>query len=153
MIQKNIRKALDLVNCERLFDQKDINAQVLAFNENILNVFRNQVPNKYIIVDDKHPTWMKLTIKSKITAKKYTLENNIQKGRFESDFVCLENFIIELKKLISSIKALHYENLAKKIIVMIRCGRQKPIGEFSRYFITTKNPTNSTSFDRQQICD
>ena len=69
MIQKNIRKALDLVNWERLFDQKDISAQVAAFNENILNVFRNQVPNKYIIVEDKHPVWMKLTNKSKITAK------------------------------------------------------------------------------------
>ena len=38
---KNTKKALDLVNWERLFDQKDINAQVAAFNETILNVFRN----------------------------------------------------------------------------------------------------------------
>ena len=29
---KNIRKALDLVNWERLFDRKDINAQVTIFN-------------------------------------------------------------------------------------------------------------------------
>ena len=35
---KHIRKALDLVNWERLFDQKDINAQVAAFNETILKV-------------------------------------------------------------------------------------------------------------------
>ena len=36
---KNIRKALDSVNWERLFDQKAINTQVAAFNETILNVF------------------------------------------------------------------------------------------------------------------
>ena len=48
---KNIRKALDSVNWERLFDQLDINAQVAAFNETILNVFRNYVPNKYITID------------------------------------------------------------------------------------------------------
>ena len=30
---KNIQKALDLVNWKRLFNQKDINAQVIAFSE------------------------------------------------------------------------------------------------------------------------
>ena len=50
---KNIQKVLDSVNWERLFDQKDINAQVVALNETILNVFRNYVPNKYITIDDK----------------------------------------------------------------------------------------------------
>ena len=55
---KNIRKALDSVNWERLFDQKAIDAQVTAFNETILNVFRNYVPNKYITIDDKDPVLM-----------------------------------------------------------------------------------------------
>ena len=41
-----IRKALDSVNWERLFDGKNINAQVISLNETILNVFRNYVPNK-----------------------------------------------------------------------------------------------------------
>ena len=36
---KIIRKALNSVNWERLFDQLDINAQVAAFNETILNLF------------------------------------------------------------------------------------------------------------------
>ena len=43
---KIIRKALDSVNWERLFDGKNINAQVMTLNETILNVFRNYVPNK-----------------------------------------------------------------------------------------------------------
>ena len=34
-----IRKALDSVNWERLFDEKNVNAQVLKFNETTLNVF------------------------------------------------------------------------------------------------------------------
>ena len=66
---KNIQKAFDLVNWERLFDQKDVNARVLAFNETILNIFRNCVPNKYIPIDDKVPVWMNETMKSKIKAK------------------------------------------------------------------------------------
>ena len=108
---KSIWKALDLVNCERLFDQKDINPQVIAFNETILNVFHNNIfhnktylPNKYIAVDDKDPVWMNETIKSKITAKNVLYKKYIQNGRFESYFV------VELNKLISSAKALYYEN-------------------------------------------
>ena len=62
------------MNWERLFDQKDINAQVVALNETILNVFRNYVPNKYITIDDKDPVWMNETIKSKIESKKCTLQ-------------------------------------------------------------------------------
>ena len=42
----NIRKALDSVNWERLFDKKDLNSQVVTLNEIILYVFRNYVPNK-----------------------------------------------------------------------------------------------------------
>ena len=52
---KTIRKALDSVNWERLFDSKNINEQVIALNETILNVFQNYVPNEYITVDDKDP--------------------------------------------------------------------------------------------------
>ena len=66
---KNIQKALDLVNWKRLCDQKDINAQVVAFNKTILNIFHNYVPNKYITVNDKDAVWMNETRKSKIKAK------------------------------------------------------------------------------------
>ena len=65
----NIRKALDSVNWERLFDKKDLNSQVLTLNETILNVFRNYVPNKYITIDDKGPVWMNKIIKSKMKTK------------------------------------------------------------------------------------
>ena len=39
----SIRKALHLVNWERLFDQKSIDAQVATFNDTVLNTFRNFV--------------------------------------------------------------------------------------------------------------
>ena len=86
---KDIQKALDSVNWERLFDRKDINAQVTAFNENILNIFLNYIPNKYITIDDKDPVWVNETIKSTIKAKKAFYKIYIQNGRFESDFVYL----------------------------------------------------------------
>ena len=35
----NIKSALNMVNWKRLFERKDVNAQVIALNETILNVF------------------------------------------------------------------------------------------------------------------
>ena len=104
-----------MLNWERLFDQEDINAQVTAFSETILNVFRNQVPNMYITVDDQDPVWMNETIKTKIQIKYELYKKDIQNGRFESDFVFLEHLINELNEIISSKKDLYYENLAKKL--------------------------------------
>ena len=80
-----------------------------------MNVFRNYVPNKYITVGDKDPVWMDENIKSKIKTKNLLFKQYIQNGRFESDFVFLENLITEINELISSTKNLCYENLAKKL--------------------------------------
>ena len=57
---------------------------------------------------------MNETIRSKIKAKNALYKKYVQNGRFKSDFVYLENLIIELNELISSTKALHYENFARK---------------------------------------
>ena len=80
-----------------------------------MNVFRNYVPNKYVTIDDKDPVWMNENIKSKIKTKNLLFKQYIQNGRFESDFVFLENLITEINELISSTKNLYYENLAKKL--------------------------------------
>ena len=68
-------------------DKKDLDAQVKALNETILNVFRNYVPNKYITVDDKDLVWMNEIIKSKMKTKNKLCKLYIQNGKFESDFV------------------------------------------------------------------
>ena len=111
----NIRKALDSRNWEKLFSQKNINAQVTVFNETILNIFRNYVPNKYITCDDKDPVWMNENIKSKIKSKNLLYKQYTQNGRKESDLIVLENLIAELNELISSTKSLYYENFGKKL--------------------------------------
>ena len=79
-----IRKALDLINWERLFNNKNINEQVSILNETILNVFNNYVPNKNITIDDKDPVWMNETIKLKIKVKDNMYNKYLQNGRFEN---------------------------------------------------------------------
>ena len=56
-----------------------------------------------------------IRIKSKIKRKNLLFNQYIQNGRFESDFVFLENLITEINELISSTKNVYYENLAKKL--------------------------------------
>ena len=56
---------------------------------------------------------MNETIKPKIKANNVLYKIYIQNGRFESDFVCLENFIIELNELISSTKAFIMKTMQK----------------------------------------
>ena len=104
----NIRKALDSVHWERLFDKKGLNSQVVTLNETILNVFRNYVPNKYIIIDDKDPAWMNEIMKSKMETKNKLYQQYMQNGRFESDLVFFESLTAELNDLISYKKDLYY---------------------------------------------
>ena len=80
----------------------------------------------------------------KIKSKHELYKKYIQNGRFESDFIYLKNLMIELNELISSNKALYYENLAKKLNNLLL--QAKTYWSVLKTFITTKNPTNSTSW-------
>ena len=70
-----------MVNWEKLFDQKDINAKVSILNETILNVFRNYVPSKYTTIDDKDPVWINENIKSRI--KTNSIKNVFRMENFQ----------------------------------------------------------------------
>lgn len=86
LIQQRLEKPLiQLIG--RDSDKKDLDAQVKALNETILNVFRNYVPNKYITVDDKDLVWMNEIKKSKMKTKNKLYKQYIQNGKFQSDFV------------------------------------------------------------------
>ena len=85
----------------------------MTLNETILNVFRNYVPNKCITIDDKEPVWMNETIKSEIKTKNTLYKQYIDIGRFQSDFVFIETFIIEINDLITSTKDLYHKQFAK----------------------------------------
>ena len=109
------KKALNMVNWGRVFDKKDINAQVIVLNGTILNIFWHYLPNKYITADYKDPVWMNKIIKSKMKAKSKLYKQYIKNRRFESDFVFIESLVNEINGLVFNAKNLYYDNLAKKI--------------------------------------
>ena len=93
-------------------------------------------PIKYITIDDMDPVWMNEIIKSKIKTKNLLFKQNIQNGRFESDFVFLQALITEINELISSTRNVYYDNLAKKLNNPLL--QVKTIGQFLKHFITKK---------------
>ena len=105
-------------------------------------------PIKYITIDDMDPVWMNEIIKSKIKTKNLLFKQNIQNGRFESNFVFLQALITEINELISSTRNVYYDNLAKIL--------NNPLLQIKTYWSILKTfynkkkyPINSTSFGRQ----
>ena len=54
----SIKKALRTVNWDVLFHLKSVHEQVNVFNDVVINIFSNVVPNKIIETDDKDPPCM-----------------------------------------------------------------------------------------------
>ena len=61
-----IRKALDLVNWDFIFLNKTVHDEVLPFNQVLMKIFTNYIPNKYKSFDDQDRPWMNDGIKLKI---------------------------------------------------------------------------------------
>ena len=65
-------KALDIYR-DFIFLKKTGHDQVLAFDQVLMHIFTNYVPNKYKSFDDQDPPWMNDCTKSKIQQKKLSL--------------------------------------------------------------------------------
>ena len=64
-----INSAIESFNWEKAFDGKDIHAQVALFNETLLNIFSNFIPNRTKTFAQSDPPWMTEDIKSKTKLK------------------------------------------------------------------------------------
>ena len=64
----HIKKAINLFDWEFLLNNLDANEQVSVFNETIVNIMFNFVPNELITYDDRGPPWMNRYIKNLIAA-------------------------------------------------------------------------------------
>ena len=53
-----IQHTISLVNWNDIFSNKTADKQVKSFNNILLNIFRNFIPNKLIKLSYKYPNWM-----------------------------------------------------------------------------------------------
>ena len=90
-----------------------IRIQVSNFNETILNIFSNFVPNKNITCKD--PIWMNEKIKFKVKSKHQFYKMYIKNGRNEVEFLSVINSITDFNDLVSTTNTSYQENLRKKL--------------------------------------
>ena len=95
-----IRKALDLVNWDLIFLNKTVHDQVLAFDQVLINIFTNYIPNIYKSFHDQDLPWMNDRIKSKIQQKNSLFKQYVKNGKTEHDYQNLQFAITELSDYI-----------------------------------------------------
>ena len=57
---------------------KNVHEQVAIFNQTLMNIFSNYLPNKFITIHDKDPPWMNEYIKRKIMDEKVACKSLIR---------------------------------------------------------------------------
>ena len=58
-----------MFNSGKLFQNENIRDQLKLFNETIVNIVSNYIPNKFITCNDKDPPWLNDHIKQVINLK------------------------------------------------------------------------------------
>ena len=111
----DIKNAINLFDWNRHFRNIDVNKQVEAFNETLLNIFANFVPNETITINEKEPSWITTNIKRKISQKNDLYKHYVCNGKKNSDHQQVLTAGNELKSLINKSKSAYYCRLSNKL--------------------------------------
>ena len=65
-----------MVGWRFMFLSKNVYEQVPDFNNTLMKIFSNYIPNKYITIGDRDPSWVIKTMKNKIKIKKSLHKSN-----------------------------------------------------------------------------
>ena len=80
-----------------------IHEQVAIFNDILMNIFSNYIPNKYVTIDNRDPPWMTEKIKNKINLKRSLSKSN--------KFIEIQMLSTEISTLILERKEKYYPGL------------------------------------------
>ena len=65
-----------MVDWQFMFLNKNTHEQAAIFNDILMNIFSNYIPNKYVTINDRDPPWMIEKIKNKINLKRSFSKSN-----------------------------------------------------------------------------
>ena len=103
-----------MFNWEKLFQNKNIHDQLKLFNETIVNIVSNYIPNKFIICNDKDPPWLNDHTKRLINLKNKIFKKHLKDGRPKSVYENLQAITWDLTEAVTNSKNV-YERLANKL--------------------------------------
>ena len=112
---ENIRLSIDNINWIMTFNNLNVDKQVELFNEYLMNIFNNFIPNEIITLNDKDPPWITNNIKNKTYEKNNLYKKYIQNGKKAQDFVLLQEASTLINDMISENKKAYYNRLSKKL--------------------------------------
>ena len=92
-----------------------MNEQVHLFNDTILNIFKNFIPNKILTFDDSDPPWINEQLKNLIRLKNGMFKLYLQNGKKQNDYILLQNANHQLSELLNRNKKKYYDRLTAKL--------------------------------------
>ena len=110
-----IRESINNVNWDRVFLGINVNKQVEVFNNYIMNIFHNYIPNETISINDNDPPWITKIIKMKISNKDDLYKNYIRNGRTALDFQKVQEACNLVNNLILKSKDKYYNRMSLKL--------------------------------------
>ena len=108
-----INKAIENFDWNELFSGQNIHNQIKLFNTTILNIFRNFVPNKVILCDDKESPWVNDEIR--LLIKRKNLIYRTQRKNNDFDIGIMSKLSEDLTNAITNSKLAYYRRIASKL--------------------------------------
>ena len=101
---EGIRKSIDNIDWNRVFRNLNIHQQVELFNNYLMNIFQNYIPNEIITINDKDPPWINNKIRNKILHKNELYRKYQRNGKSLVDLEYVQNACLSLNNMISESK-------------------------------------------------
>ena len=108
-------KELLNVNSNFLFSHKNVHEQVVIFNQTLMNISSNYIPDKFITVDDKDPPWMSDYSNRNILNKKIACKSFNNNNKNYDAYLKLQTISTELSEMIFKRKNNHHHQLSDKL--------------------------------------
>ena len=112
---EGIKQSIENLDWNRLFRNLNVNQQVETFNNYLMNIFQNYIPNEIITINDRDPPWITDKIRKKILCKNQLYKKYQQNGKTLLDLEQVQNACLSLNNLISDSKKSYYKRLSNKL--------------------------------------
>ena len=110
-----IRKSIKSVNWSHLFSDDHIDIQVSIFEECVLNIFKNFVPNKYVVFDKNEPVWMDQSIKQLIKERDSCYSKYESQGRRVEELHIVTSLMDKINEQISNNRKTYFLNFSNQL--------------------------------------
>ena len=112
---QGIKLSIENINWERVFHDLNVDKQVELFQNYLMNIFENYIPNEVITINERESPWITSAIKNKIQEKNSLYKSFLRNGKTSIDLDKVNEACQSLNLLVSESKAAYYTRLRNKL--------------------------------------